>query len=159
MSCIVLTVRQILSGLMVEVNLLSPELADYHVARMTDTEVEERLARFIRGIIGSPEAAVSVAGDGVHLVISDSRSGAELSVAGPKSSAGNVVLPGPRPCDERWQAARHSTLFPEAAKSKKPGTGMPDSEVAKPGPKSDSERSAESEGYEEPETLATFGLV
>jgi hypothetical protein len=129
--------RQRVRELMVRVHRISPELAAYHVRAMTPSEVKQRFLMYMR-----PRLA-----------------GAELSVASPKSSAGNVVLPGPRPCDEKWQAARHSTLFPETAKSEKSGTGMPDSEVAKPGRKSDSERSAESEGYEKPETLATFGLV
>lgn len=107
------TLRKIVSELMVRAHRTSPELATSHVRQMAPSEVKRRFLMYVR-----PRIA-----------------GAELSVAGPKSSAGDVVLPGPRPCDERWQAARHSTLFPEAAKSKKPGTGMPDSEVAKPGPK------------------------
>jgi hypothetical protein len=35
------TLRETLMELMVNVNQISPELADYHVARMTDAEVRE----------------------------------------------------------------------------------------------------------------------
>ncbi len=34
--------RQTLADLMVEVNRISPELADYHLAQMTDREVREQ---------------------------------------------------------------------------------------------------------------------
>lgn len=100
--------------------------------KFRDDEVGERVEHFLRpGLLLACERSLErlreKGASAKELRVQEGRvqttrseiAGAELSAAGPKSSAGNVVLPGPRPCDERWQAARHSTLFPEAAESKK----------------------------------------
>lgn len=86
--------RQALSDFMVEVNLITRELAEYHIQSMTDLEVEERFRM---------------------------QTGMELSAVGPKLKPETCLLPR---CsgrgDETRQTSRHSTLFPESTAGKDP---------------------------------------
>jgi hypothetical protein len=101
------TLRSTVSELMVRVHRISSELAASHAREMTPLEVKQRFLMYVRNRIP----------------------GAELSVVGPKSRAGNVSsTPFSRPAT-MTAGPRHSTLFPQPDRSEKPGTVMPDSEV------------------------------
>lgn len=75
---------------------IPPELADYHVAKMTAIELGERFQIYVRN------------------GLADSRTitGAELSVAGPKSRAGHVSSTRFSRPATMTAGRRHSTLFP-----------------------------------------------
>jgi len=85
---------------MVAIHRISPQLADYHVAEMSDEDLAFRLQMYHRlGIAG-----------------------AELSVVGPNLRSGDLSstrFSGP---ETMTAGSRHSTLFPT-------GQAMPDSEV------------------------------
>jgi len=104
------TLRQTVRELMVSIHLITPELAYYHVADMSDEDLAFRLRMYER--LGLIEIA-----------------GTELSVVGPQTRAGNAVsTPFLRPAT-MTAGSRHSTLFPAARSGKKAGQVMPDSEV------------------------------
>jgi len=95
------TLRQLIGEMMVSAHLISPKLAEYHVARMTNLEVEERFQMYARNGI-SISIDLSIADIAVT----------ELSVAGPKTRAGHLSstrFSGPA---TMTAGPRRSTLFP-----------------------------------------------
>lgn len=77
--------------LMVRVHRIPPELAACHVREMTPLEVKQRFLMYVRNRI----------------------SGAELSVAGPKTELVNVSSTRFSRPATMTAGPRHSTLFPE----------------------------------------------
>jgi hypothetical protein len=88
------TLRQTLAEIIVRVHLIPPDLADYHVRRMTPREVKQRFLFYVRAGLSKP--------------------GAELSAASAKSER-STCLPSRFVTPATTQArSRHSTLVPEA---------------------------------------------
>jgi len=92
---------------MVRVHRITPELADYHTAEMSDSDLAFRLQMYNR---------LGVAG-------------AELSVVGPQTRAGNAVSTRFLRPATMTAGPRHSTPFPADRERQKTSPVMPDSEV------------------------------
>jgi hypothetical protein len=93
---------------MIAVHWITPELADYHTAGMTDADLEFRLQMYARlGLTA----------------------GMELSVVGPNLRAGNAVSTRFLRPATMTAGPRHSTPFPADGGEAKTAPVMPDSEV------------------------------
>ena len=53
------TLRQTLAEIIVRVHLIPPDLADYHVRRMTPREVKQRFLFYVRAGLSKPGAELS----------------------------------------------------------------------------------------------------
>jgi hypothetical protein len=94
--------RQTVRELMVTTHLISPDLAAYNVAQMTDSELTWRFEMYVRIGAAKPGKAM----------------GTELSVAGPKPRAGNLSPTRSSGLATMTAGLRHSTLFPAADRGK-----------------------------------------
>jgi hypothetical protein len=85
--------RETVSELMVRIHLITPELADYHVRRMTPSQVRQKFLTYVR--------------------LGLTRPGTELSAAGPNRER-STCLPSRFVTPATTQAGpRYSTPFPE----------------------------------------------
>lgn len=100
--------RQKISELMVAIHRITPELAEYHIADMSEDDLQFRLRMYTRlGLAG-----------------------VELSVVGPTIRSGDLSstrFSGP---ETMTAGSRHSTVLPKGIFARqKSGQTMPDSEV------------------------------
>jgi len=133
--------REAIRDLMIEIHRISCDLADYHVATMSDAEIEERLETYVR--LGAacpicrqsriPLCRCDLAALEATAVLESNherwreqtrqeiqrqtleRLGMELSVADPKTRAANVRSTRFSRPATMTAGSRHSTLFPSSA--------------------------------------------